>query len=165
MSSPLDALSRMCRFYPGGRPAVAARLGKSDETLRRELSVSDQGHKMGLVDAMAIVGMCVEARSPDAEALAVVVAAETGGRYLGPAGPEAPQAPALLGRLGGSTKEAADLTQAVLGALSDGVVSDNERQHIEREAMDLLLCVTRLVQACRENNEAARVHAAGGSRT
>lgn len=156
MSSPLDALARMCRHYPGGRPAIAARLGKTDETLRRELSVSDQGHKMGLADALAIVSMCMEAHTPDADALAIVVAAESGGHYVGAGVPDDADCAALLHRLGAENKEAADLTQVVLAALADGKVSDNERVRIEREAMDLMISVTRLVQACRKNNSALR---------
>jgi hypothetical protein len=34
----LDALRKMVDHYPGGRAAVALRLGKTDEVLRKELS-------------------------------------------------------------------------------------------------------------------------------
>lgn len=150
----LDALRRMIANYPGGRPAVAARLGKPDEVLRKELGAGDT-HKMGLVDAVTIAGMCAEVSSPDAAALAHCVAAESHGSFT-PASHAKQTAENVVSGLARQTHEAAELVEAVLQSLADGAVSDNELKTIEREAGDLLLSIQSLVEACRRNNAASR---------
>lgn len=146
----LDALRRMISSYPGGRPAVAARLGKTDEVLRKELGAGDT-HKLGVVDALAIAGMCAEVASPNAQALAVCVAAESHGQFV-PWDQAPVQPPSVLVGLTAQTHEAAQLVEAVLTALTDGTVSDNELKAIEREAADLQQALQALINACRQNN-------------
>ncbi|MFC7408730.1 phage regulatory CII family protein [Hydrogenophaga atypica] len=154
MSGAVDALARMVRYYPGGRPAVAARLGLSDEDLRKKLSVSDRSRHLGVEEAAAIASMCHEVGAVDADAYAVVVAAESGGRFVKDARTGDNDAKALLARLGAENKEAADLTQAVLTAMADGVVSDREKRDIEEQAMELMVAVQRLLDVCHANNAA-----------
>ena len=74
----LDALRRMVASYPGGRSALAARMGKSDEVLRKELSGTSVHHKMGLADAEEIAAMCQEVGSPEAHALGTVFSFKAG---------------------------------------------------------------------------------------
>ena len=63
----LDALRCMVVNYPGGHAALAARLGKFDEMLRKELSCASTGHKM-----------CLEAGNPEAHALGTVFSFKAG---------------------------------------------------------------------------------------
>jgi len=162
MSGALDALARMVRYYPGGRPVVASRLGVSDEDLRKKLSASDRSRHLGVEEAAAIAGMCREVGAVDADAYAVVVAAESGGRFVKDAPVGDTDGKALLARLGAENKEASDLTQAVLAAMSDGVVSDREKRDIVEQAMELMVAVQRLVEACHTNNAAHSKPAQGG---
>lgn len=57
----LDALRTAVNQYPGGRTAIAARLNKSDEVLRKELAGTSVQHKLGLADTQHIVEMLAEA--------------------------------------------------------------------------------------------------------
>ena len=153
--NPLDALRRMVDNYPGGRHALAVRLGKSEEVLRKELGGGQQ-HKMGVVDAAAIAALCTEAGSPQADALAQCVAAESHGQFV--AASQATSATqTVLDGLGNQSKEAAELMQMVLHAMSDGVVSDNDMSRIEKEALDVMLSMQSLVAACRLNNKTSKL--------
>lgn len=155
----LDALRRMVNSFPGGRPVVALRLGKTDEVLRKELSAMDKGHKLGLATAIEIVELCHAQGSDNAEALAIVVSKASGGAF----NPAPPLVDASDGQVMSSIsmeiKESADLTRAVLQALEDGRITDVELKHIEKEALDLLLRVSHLVDTCRSRNASLRANA------
>ncbi|CAN5650171.1 hypothetical protein BH10PSE18_BH10PSE18_15090 [soil metagenome] len=79
--SMLDALRLMVGKYPGGRPALAVRLNKSDDTLRKELA-GLTNYKMGAHDANEISAMCIEARSEDCYAYLIVLNASAGGHFM-----------------------------------------------------------------------------------
>ena len=152
--SPLDAVRRMVENYPGGRAAVALRLGKNPEVLRHELFAHGIA-KLGLVDACAIAVMCAEVGSPSADALAHCVASESHGHYT-PSEQAPILHPSVISGLSAQTHEAAQVVEAVLSSLADGTVSDNELKTIEREAADLQLALANLIAACRRNNAASR---------
>ncbi|MFD2755986.1 phage regulatory CII family protein [Comamonas terrae] len=128
----LDALRRMVASYPGGRTALAARMGKSDEVLRKELSGASAHHKMGLADAEEIAAMCHEVGSPEAHALGTVFSFKAGMLTL-------PVIDMAKGRLCLSTttadavREAADVLLAVTRSKADGNVSDNDKRDVLRE--------------------------------
>lgn len=128
----LDALRRMVAGYPGGRPALAVRLNKSDEVLRKELSGSSAHHKMGLADAEEIATMCREAGSPDAHALGTVFSFHAGMLAL-PAAPAAGGARCLTRATATAVHEVADVLLAVTKSKADGNVSDNDRAEVMRE--------------------------------
>lgn len=73
-----DAIRLMVRHYPGGMAVIAMRLGKSPNTLEKELR-GESSHKLGLVDACAISSMCIEDQTPHCRAYANAVAGECGG--------------------------------------------------------------------------------------
>lgn len=127
----LDALRRMVANYPGGRPALAARLNKSDEVLRKELSGSSAHHKIGLLDAELIADMCREANCSEALALGTVFSFKAGMLAF-------PAAPAggglcLQGATAHAVHEMADVLLAVTKSKSDGNVSDNDRAYVRTE--------------------------------
>lgn len=127
----LDALRRMVANYPGGRPALAARLGKSDEVLRKELSGSSAHHKMGLADSEEIAAMCREAGSAEAHALGTVFSFKAGMLAL-PARTE--DSPKCLSKATAvAVHEVADILLAVTKGKSDGNISDNDRDEVLRE--------------------------------
>jgi hypothetical protein len=152
----LDALRRMVDNYPGGRPAIALRLGKTDEVLRKELNGSPT-HKLGLVDAVTIAQLCAEVESPNAQALAHCVAAESHGRFTSDlAVPHVVPASVVTG-LSAHVHEAGQLVGAVLDSMTDGCVSDNELRSIERESADLVMTMQSLLESCRANNLAGKL--------
>lgn len=127
----LDALRRMVAGYPGGRPAMAVRLNKSDEVLRKELSGSVH-HKMGLADAEEIATMCREAGCPDAHALGAIFSFHAGMLAL-PASPAAGAVRCLTRATATAVHEVADVLLAVTKSKADGNVSDNDRAEVMRE--------------------------------
>jgi len=150
----LDALRKMVDHYPGGRAAVAARLGKTDEVLRKELSGATS-HKLGVVDATMIAEMCADAQSQRASAFANGLAALTGAFVALPVREMVGKqdlrqdAAALL-------KEGTDVLQALTVALADEAISDNELQTLEREVGDVFEKLQSLLRGAKANNSACK---------
>ncbi|WP_046059988.1 phage regulatory CII family protein [Paracidovorax citrulli] len=128
----LDALRRMVANYPGGRAALAARLGKSDEVLRKELSGSSTSHKMGLADAEEIATMCHEAGSAGAQGLGTVFSFGSGMLAL-PVIHASAERRCLRTATFAAVQECADVFTAVTKALADGSISENDRRKVLRE--------------------------------
>lgn len=149
----LDALRRMVAGYPGGRPAMAVRLNKSDEVLRKELSGSSAHHKMGLADAEEIATMCREAGSPDAHALGAIFSFHAGMLALPAA--SAGAGPRCLTRAAATAvHEVADVLVAIAQSKADGNISDNDRAYVLRE-MGQTLAAMQEVYAALEAEHAA----------
>lgn len=152
--SALDALRRGVDNFPGGRAVVAVRLGKTDEVLRKELSGASS-HKLGAVDALTISGLLREAAMPHCHDYAAYVAHECGGRFdllqepaAGAAGPVAKVSKLVV--------ETSHITSAVIEAMQDGVISDNELAVIEREVAEAEEVLRKLRQAARAVNAAGK---------
>jgi hypothetical protein len=159
--SALTAMKSLVRHYPGGRDAIALLLGKPSETLRKELDGSAT-HKLGLVDAMAIVNACAAVRSQQFDALAHEVARESLGKFALDDAGAVPLLVSIQRLLGDETRESSDMTVAVLSALDgDTQVSDNELKRIEREADEAVSAINRLVLACRDNNRISHAKRGG----
>lgn len=151
MSAILDALQRGVDHYPGGREAIAGRLKKTDEVLRKELS-GGPSHKLGAVDAVAIARFCVEAGKEGAYDFAQAVASECGGRFEACSEVEALQSP--VQKISCLSRETADVTESVLEAMADGVISDNELAVIEHEIAQAENVLRKLRTAARAVNQA-----------
>lgn len=134
--SPLDAMRLIIDNYPGGRAAIAVRIGKSEEVLRKETG----GHgafKHGLADAVTISDMCVEAQSPHCYAFVNAVAGRAGRLVELPAAAAATRQD-IRTDLAGLLKECSDSLTAVTEALADEAISDNELRRVEREIAELI---------------------------
>lgn len=153
--SLFDSLRRGADNYPGARPVIALRIGKTDEVARKELSGAAT-HKLGAVDALAIARLCVEAGTPHCYDYAVYVAQECGGRFV--PGEAAVDAESLnpVNKIGRLVRETSDVTTTVLQAMQDGVVSDNELGQIEREIAEAEEVLRKLRQAARAVNQAGK---------
>lgn len=145
----LDALRKMVDHYPGGRAAIAARLGKTDEVLRKELS-SAQTHKLGVIDSQAIAEMCAEARSEHADALANGFVSLLPVRDMPVAKQDLRQDAALL------LKEGTDVLQELTVALADETISDNEMVRLDREIGDVFERLQSLLRGVKANNAASK---------
>lgn len=150
--STLDALRRGVDNYPGGRDVVAVRIGKPSEVLRKELSGATT-HKLGALDALNIARLACEAGTPHCHEYAALVAQECGGRFELAAdhGAEAPSPVAKVSKL---VVETSHVTMAVIEAMQDGVISDNEMAQIEREIAETEEVLRKLRQAARAVNAA-----------
>lgn len=147
----LDALRKMVDHYPGGRAAVAARLGKTDEVLRKELSGAAT-HKLGLVDAAAISEMCADAKSEHCEELATSISAASGGFVALPVREMSGVKQDLRADMAQLLKECSDAVLALTTALADDAISDNELRVIQREVGELLSKSQDVLRGARENN-------------
>lgn len=150
----LDALKKMCDHYPGGRAALAVRLDKSDEVLRKELS-GDAKFKMGAIDASAISEMCIEAQSQHCYAYVNAVSGNAG-RLLELPVRDMVEKQDLRGEMAGLLKECSDTFQVLTTALSDNTISDNERRAVERELGELAEKLQAVHRGVRANNEASK---------
>lgn len=136
----LDSLRAAVNQYPGGRPAVALRLGKADEVLRKELAGTSANHKMGLSDSQHIVEMLAE-QGIDVSGFKVSVDAACLSEVN--ASPDA--CLHVLAAYG--CKEMSEVVSAVAASLTDGHISDNDRKRIEKEVRDVIGGLTGLLGA------------------
>lgn len=152
--SALDSLRRGVDNYPGGRASLAPRLNKTDEVARKELSGATS-HKLGAIDALAIARMCCEAGTAHCYDYAVHVAQECGGRFelIQGASTGAVSPVAKVSKL---VVETSHITTAVIDAMQDGVISDNELAQIEREIAEAEEVLRKLRQAARAVNAAGK---------
>lgn len=147
----LDSIRKMVDHYPGGRAAIAARLGKTDEVLRKELSGA-QSHKLGLLDAETISEMCTEVKSPHCDALASKFASRSGGFLQLPV-IDLPEV-GLHEVAAGSVKEVSDILTSVINAAADGVISTNDLKSILREVDEARGALAALEQKARAQHRA-----------
>lgn len=150
----LDALRKMVDNYPGGRAAIALRLGKTDEVLRKELSGA-QSHKLGVIDAESIADLCHDAQSAHCNALANTFASRSGGFVELPVRDMADKHD-LRADTAGLLKEASDALGVITEALADEQISDNELKRIEREVAEVAEKAQAVLRDARERNAASR---------
>lgn len=151
----LDALRRSTSNTAGGRPAIATRLGKSDDVFRKEESGRSPNHKLGAVDALQAALMCIEAGGPHAYDYPIAVALECGGRFELAVEEDAVELTPMQ-RVSACVREGAEATGAFVDSMADGIVSDNELIVIEREIAEAEAALNRLRQAARASNAASK---------
>lgn len=152
--STLDALRRGVDNYPGGREVVAVRIGKTGEVLRKELSGA-ASHKLGAVDALTIARIACEEGRPHCYDYAAMVAQECGGRFELVTEPVSEVA-SPVAKVSKLVLETSHVTSAVIEAMQDGVITDNELAQIEREIAEAEEVLRKLRQAARAVNEAGK---------
>lgn len=146
----LDALRRMVLEYPGGGEAVSARLGKSWETLRKELRAAP-GFKLGVSDAMQIAEFCVEQSVGNRLDFTNAVNAATGCMALPLPDSNMENLPknvaAALQQLGGAAGDFGAFVQSVAGSVADHRVSQNELLDVHRKLLGLVAECQHVVSA------------------
>jgi hypothetical protein len=165
--NPTDAVRLMVKHYPGGVDALAVLVGKSGETLRKEIAGA-HGYKLGVNDACAISEACIAVGSEHCRAYANAVAANCGGfvrlpvlepvQVGGGMGDLAGQLRTLQARI---VKESSDVLGAGERALSDGDISDNDYREQSRENHELIAVVQehqRTLDAAYEASKAKVQH-------
>jgi hypothetical protein len=153
--NPIDAVRLMARHYPGGVDALAVLVGKSPETLRKELANAN-GYKLGVNDACTISEACIAAKSEHCHAYANAVAANCGGFVQLEVRDS--MAKSLMSATVGSVSATTDLLEEVTAARADNVISDNERRDIEKAVTLSIEKLQHVLDQVRRENEAARIH-------
>lgn len=146
--SILDAAYHVVHDYPGGSPSLAPRLNKSPTTLSHEVTATGTA-KLGLLDAVKLTGFSGDLRILQAWALHA-------GQMLLPLPSVDGTSDECLNHVSSSAKEFAELVSEAALSLSDGHISDNEMDRIEREAGELFAAVHGLLKSMRERNQAGK---------
>lgn len=149
-----DALRLMIDNYPGGRAVIAARLGKTEEVLRKE-TCGSPSHKLGLNDAITASDMCIEAQSPHCYAFVNAIGAPAG-RFIELPVRDMASKQDLRDDAAGLVKEGTDVLIELNTALADDAISDNELARIEREAYEVFERAQALVRGARARNLAGK---------
>lgn len=152
----LDTIRRAVGNYPGGREPLRIRLdpGKSPNVFQKELA-GNSAHKLGVIDAVDLVTMACEVGSPHCYDFAAHVARECGGKFvLNDVPPERAHNP--IEKISLLVRETGDVTGAVIDAMGDGVISDNELSLIEDEIAQAEEALRKLRRAARAVNEAGK---------
>jgi hypothetical protein len=126
----LDAAANAVRRYPGGGlEVIAFRLGKSPETLRKELAGAE-GYKLGALDLLQILEWTQD------QDLRNALAAHLGGLLMLPPMEEAIRCP--FKALGELTEKGGAYTTEIARSFSDGHVSLNEAKRCEAKLAQLV---------------------------
>lgn len=150
----LDAIRQSVDHYPGGRPAVALRLGKSDEVLRKELAGA-QGFKLGLVDACRIVSLCSDVESEFSGALGDVIASLSHAKMTQQ--PKVADSGAnLFLRSTAMMRETSEFAVVLAECASDGDLSPNDMRVIEKEAGEAMESIQSAIRGVRATHEAGK---------
>lgn len=137
----------MVDHYPGGREAVALRLGKTEETLRKELS-GVPTHKLGVIDAETIVALCRDAGGEFRAAYAASVARCSGG-YFTLQALDLSEAISLQLSSAEVMRETSDVAMVTAKAEGKGGISDNSLRAV-------LLEIEEAHEALRRHERALR---------
>lgn len=150
----LDACLQLARRYPGGIDALALRLGRRPDTLRKELT-GVPGYKLGVDEEETIVALCLAAGVPDALAPLTAAAANAGALLLPLPCTAAGDLPSLQ-RLADAAREFGEFAGALAQAEADGKISANERKRIEREGSQLVAAIQAVMSAVAREHEASQ---------
>jgi len=151
----IDALRKMVDHFPGGRPAMAQRLGNTDEVLRKKLSGAPT-HKLGAIEANEISELCIEAQSLHCYAYVNVVNNTAGGFVKLEPRETDEDAPSLMASTVGLVTGASTVLADITAARADGLISDNERKVIEDHAHEVIRNMNALLREVARENEAGK---------
>lgn len=156
MSALFNAMERVATNFPGGRDTLLSflKLQKSPEAWRKEIEGS-MSHKLGAKDALAGAKAACQLQSPHCYDYAMHVAEECGGRFVISEAQQG-EAKSPVQKISCLMRETSHVTQVVLDAMTDGVVSDNELEKIEDEIAQAEEVLRKLRQAARAVNEACK---------
>jgi hypothetical protein len=150
----LEAARDLAKNYPGSYGAMAQRLGKHPDTLRREVNASP-GFKLGLEDAEEMTQFAREVAQTNALVLLSAFAANCG-QMLMPLPGSPQQQDECMVRLAALAREFSDLVAEVSGDLSDGHVSGNELKRIEGKGGEVISALQSLLASVHSRHEAGK---------
>jgi hypothetical protein len=159
-----DAALHLARRYPGGIEALAPRMGKHADTLRKELTAVN-GYKFGVDDEELMMSLCVAAGVHDALAPLTAEAANLGVLLI-PLPQQLDGDSDTFHCLAHAAGEFSEFMKTVADAVADGKVTPNELRRVERELGELVSKGQGCVAALRKIYEAekpAHLRSIGGA--
>jgi hypothetical protein len=150
-----DAALLLAKRYPGGIDALAARLHKRPDTLRKELT-GVEGYKWGVDEEETLIELCLAAGVADPLAPLTAAAVNAGAVLVQLPGRASLDGTRSYQRLAKAAQEFGEFCASVADAESDGRVSDNEMKRADREGLELIAATQSCLADLRARNEAAR---------
>jgi hypothetical protein len=148
---PLDACYKVAKAYPGGVPALAARMGKQAQTLQKKLMAHVESHGLTLDEFSSIVDLTAGARCPDALLPIRALCWRHGGVFLQMPDPELMEDSAFLSAVIHTAREQGDVIRRVEEALAnDGKFDARELEDIEREIEEAIGAQSTLLEMVRK---------------
>lgn len=148
-----DAGLHLAMRYPGGIEAVAPRMGKRPDTLRKELT-GVHGYKWGIDDEELLIAICLAAGVKDALA-PITAAAVNAGAMVIPL-PSMEAAGSSFQAVASTAREFGEFMGTMADAAADGRITGNEVKRIDREASELVAAVQRCVSDMHALHEAGK---------
>lgn len=137
--SATDAAYRLAHRYPGGVPALAARLGVSPNTLAHKLNPHCTTHHLYLSDAEALTALTGDPEIAQALAFAC-------GHVCVPAPAALDAGGVLAERIAACGREFGDVMKATLDAIADGRVTQREPAEYDAQFHEFLAAAIGLRQ-------------------
>lgn len=128
-TSVIDAAYLTAHEYPGGVPALAARMGKNGAVLRHKLNPNDQANHLTVADLMTIMTMTGDHRALHAACIELGYMALP----LPHIGDES-----ITEAITDTVKEFSDLLRAVTKVMADGKVTKLEVRSVRKELGELV---------------------------
>ena len=156
MSMTRDAIDRTIAGYPGGREAMRVRIDpeKSPNVWQKEIA-GNSAHKLDVDHAVDAAAKACAVGSPHCYDFVTHVAQECGGKFVADeAQPVRTHNP--LEKISLLVRETGDVTGAVIEAMGDGVITDNELDVIEAEIAQAEEALRKLRRAARAVNAAGK---------
>lgn len=135
-----DAAYHTASAFPGGVPALAQRLGMSQNTLAHKVSLNNDTHHLTLREAVAMQEVSQDKRITQA------MCAALGGVFLDLS---CENKATTMEQVMHMAKEFGDVLISVNGAVDDGKVTPNEMQDCERQAAELMAALNAVLAQVR----------------
>jgi hypothetical protein len=143
----------LARRYPNGIEAISQAMGKSPETLRKELTGA-HGYKWGVDDEELMISLCQAAKVADPLAPIAAAALNAGAMLVELATADGENH--SLKDLAEAAREFGEFVATYAAAVADGKVNGNELKDIEREAGELMTAMQHCLREARKQHEAAK---------
>lgn len=135
-----DAAYHTASAFPGGVPALAQRMGMSQNTLAHKVSLNNDTHHLTLREAVTMQEVSQDKRITQA------MCAALGGVFIDLA---CDHKATTMRQVMHMAKEFGDVLACVNDAVDDGVVNSNEMQRCEREAAELMVALNAVLAKVR----------------
>ena len=135
-----DAAYHTAHSFPGGVPALAQRMGMSQNTLAHKVSLNNDTHHLSLREAVTMQEVTGDVRILHSMAGALGYACVS---------LRTDSAGSTLAEVMHMAKEFGDVLESINSAVADGRVTPNEMQDCERQAAELMAALNNVLATVR----------------
>lgn len=135
-----DAAYHTAHSFPGGVPALAQRMGMSQNTLAHKVSLHNDTHHLSLREAVTMQEVTGDVRILHSMAGALGYACVS---------LRTDSAGSTLAEVMHMAKEFGDVLESINSAVADGRVTPNEMQDCERQAAELMAALNNVLATVR----------------